>query len=595
MLRTRRGLTSLVCFVLYVLAAIALTWPLARDFRTRMLGEASYDMRHALWVVWHTAEAFVGHAAWPRTDALYFPRGISVLLDGVGPLNSLFALPFWPLGPEAAYNGAALAGVALSGWCMFLLARHVIGDVRAAFAAGLLFMAWPIHLSGLHGHLEKLFTGFLPLSVLAALIAFDPQRSRWWLCAPGLALLGALLQNANQFVFAMLAVTLVGLIQLARTSPADRRAVVLRATIAGAVAVLVCTPMIALLLAQVRDPLLVVSLGDYAFYYSPDLWHLLLPSPHQAIGGWLFPGREPVGDLVWMTSLAQMRPTAQWYGSGVETAVTIPVTALLLIVAAWRHASTEARWWLLFAAVFTVLCLGPWLRVAGMGREQLGIPLPGVVLRRIPGLDTMRTPGRYMMMASVGFALAAGLGVRALNARWPRRATLVTSAVVVVALVECRPRLWPQSVLPPTPAFYRQLASDTERYGVLDLPHGLLGWNRRSSAYMYFQLTHRKPIGWSYLSRDYRHYPIDGLDAIWSGDTAQASVARARLKTLGYRYVVWHKHGDELFADMRAEASAGRPRGPAAPALSDPFLRAAFHADRPIVDDDQVTVYLVAP
>jgi hypothetical protein len=151
-------------------------------------------------------------------------------------------------------------------------------------------------------------------------------------------------------------------------------------------------------------------------------------------------------------------------------------------------------------------------------------------------------------------------------------------------------------VLPRVPAFYRQLTSDPERYGVLDLPHGWLGESSRASAYHSYQLVHRKPIAWASLSREYTRYPNDGLDAIWTGDPAGALAARARLRELGYRYVVWHKHAAELFAVGRvSEGAAERPRGPAVPAFSDTFVRTAFHHDRPVVDDDLVTVFRVGP
>ncbi len=48
-----------------------------------------------------------------------------MLTDGVGVINGFFALPFWHWGAEAAYNGTILVGLALSGYCMFLLAREL--------------------------------------------------------------------------------------------------------------------------------------------------------------------------------------------------------------------------------------------------------------------------------------------------------------------------------------------------------------------------------------------------------------------------------------------------------------------------------------
>ena len=71
---------------------------------------------------------------------------------------------------------------------------------------------------------------------------------------------------------------------------------------------------------------------------------------------------------------------------------------------------------------------------------------------------------------------------------------------------------------------------------------------------------------------------------------------RARLAALGYRYVVWHKHHAELFANRRPEAvGEGRLRQPASDARTSAFLVHAFAGEQPIADDDLVTVFRLDP
>jgi len=165
---TRLAIRAAVPFA-YLALAIAASWPLARDFATYTVGDVHYDERHAIWMLWYTAQALAGRVSWPDTTHLLWPHGISVLVDGVGPLNGLLALPFWPWGAAAAFNGTALAGIALSGWCLYALAR-AIGLARGpAFVAGALFLLWPMHLISITGHLEKLFLGMLPLIFMPGL------------------------------------------------------------------------------------------------------------------------------------------------------------------------------------------------------------------------------------------------------------------------------------------------------------------------------------------------------------------------------------------------------------------------------------------
>ena len=116
----------------YTVLSIAATWPLARNFDSRLIGDAHQDQMHSVWILWHTNEWLHGREALFSTDLLYHLEGISILTDGVGVISGFFSLPFWHWGPSAAYNGTMLVGLVLSGYCMFLLAgasgsaRHLL-------------------------------------------------------------------------------------------------------------------------------------------------------------------------------------------------------------------------------------------------------------------------------------------------------------------------------------------------------------------------------------------------------------------------------------------------------------------------------------
>lgn len=598
-----------ITFVLYGLVALAATWPLARDFSTWLLGDIPYDQRHTIWILWHTKEALLGRQPWFTANLLYHPHGISTLVDGVGPVSGLLALPFWYLPSSlssnsavAAYNGATWLGFTLSGVCMYALARFGVRmDRFPAFFAGLLFMMWPSHVVSLYGHLEKAFVGLLPLTILAAILAYDPARARGWLIAPGITLLAVLLHNANQFTFALLAIVLLAIIVLARAGLAGSS--LTRVVIAGLLAIVITGPLVLALARVTSDPNMAVKLGDRTKFYSPDLLHLIVPSIHQAIGGRaIYPAYDvTIGDLTRPSRIAALTARENWYGSGIETAVTVPIAAIVLMFFARMRTRdpssatvTRAGVWLLLGAVFAILALGPTLLVAG--REMM--PMPYALLAKLPGFDVMRTPGRFIMIASVGFSLAAAFGLASLLARAPngRRAAAIAAAITLAVLAECWPRVWMQHVPPPVPAFYTQLAAAadgaTDRFAVLDLPAGR--WSAdNGSAYMYYQLTHGRPIAWGYLSRQFVKYPIDGLMGILDQANAPDALAtRQRLSQLGYRYVIWHKRAKGLFGTRRPNTS-DRYELPPAEAQSYLFLRKAFADDRPLIDDDLVTVYRV--
>jgi len=573
-----------IAFAAYLLLALAVSWPLARDFTSRLIGEIAFDQRNTLWIFWHVEQALVGREPWFSTNLLYYPHGVSTLINAVGPLSGIFALPFSPWGPIAAYNGAMLVGLAASGWCMYLLARHGAAlPFSASLFAGAVFLIWPIHLSGLYGHIEKVFTGLLPLSLLAGLRAYDPERARAWLAAPAAVLLIALLHHGNQFLFAMIGLVLLAGSELAARRRAAWRPVAARVLAAGALALVVTAPLTIAMAIAARDPSFFVTVSDYSAYYSPDLLQLAAPSIHQAALGPLFyPAYQDVmADFTRRSVLASLTARDGWYGSGVETAVTIPLSCLALAATAAIGRRREAGRYLLLAGVFTLLALGPTLRVAGSAVAML----PYAWLMRAPGFEVMRTPGRFMMMASVGFALAAAAGLAPLIGRPRRRWAAI--AVTLLVLVECWPRPWPQQTPLPVPAFYERIAQESDAYAVLDLPPAYQSGSL-ASAYQYYQLTHRKPIAWGYLSRPFLTYPVPGLVGILDPRAPDPIGTRARLAELGYRYVVWHKRHAELF-----ESHESRDNQPSIETRTNAFLAEAFAGEQPIADDELVTVYRI--
>ena len=185
---------------------LAASWPLARDFATYTVGDVHYDERHAIWVLWYTAQALAGRVSWPDTTHLPWAarhlgagrRRRAAQRRARAPVLAVGRRPR----PSTASRWPASR---LTGWCLYALARGVGLGRGPAFLAGALYLLWPIHLIALTGHLEKLFVGMLPLTLPGR-----PARRRSRpATAPGCwrrasALLGALLQNGNQFVFAAL-------------------------------------------------------------------------------------------------------------------------------------------------------------------------------------------------------------------------------------------------------------------------------------------------------------------------------------------------------------------------------------------------------
>jgi hypothetical protein len=582
----------------YLALTLGVTWPLLPNFTTALTGVG--DTRHHLWMLWHTKEALAGREQLFHTSLLYYPHGTTLLTSAIGPFSGLLALPFWRLGPEAAYNGALVVGFWASACCMYALARGLGFGRDVAFFAGILFVMAPIHLAGgMYGHLSKVFAGGMPLFLLGLHRSLGSTRTRWWVIFTALAVLITMLQSPEQAVYCAFAMGFFGAAALVMARRGQRLAVIGRCALVAIAIVILTGPLVKRLHHASLDP---AAPGDRALestLYQPDLVQFFVPP--------LF-GRF-LGDR--FADLQSPFIKAQH-----ETAVFVSWTGLALCLLALLSSKREARLWLAFTAVCALFALGPYLVVWGESRftrYSLPIALPYAVLASLPGTNAVRSPGRFMLLGAAGVAATASFGLTWLIAKAPSwtRGSIVLGATALV-LVEFWTVPWPQETLRPVPAFYRSIANDPGTYGVFDLPIRPLRpleypslYDTYSSLYQVDQMTHRKAIASGYIDRAFLIHPVFPYLVSDSVDDAQESTdllvdgkptnryanSQYMLARKGYRYVVFHKPE----VNNHRPDSWGYEPGAWGETAARAFLKGAFREQRPLVDDEQVTVYEVDP
>jgi hypothetical protein len=560
-------LRELAMAAIFAMLSLAISWPLARDFTTALTGSGLDAMSH-LWGVWHAAQALLGREPFFSTSLLYYPAGTSLLLHSAGPVAGALAFPFWPLGPIAAYNGGLVAGLTLTGYAMYLLARDLGCSRAASFCAGVILLSAPEHLVGLRGHLEKVFLGLMPLAFLALRRAHDPRQSIGWSAAFGVVSLLLLLHSPFQFVQVALSAPLITVAALAVAQ--ERRQIWLRAGAAALAAAIIAGPLVAAIAHAANDPAMAIDRSMESVGHQPDLVQFVLPPTFSRVfGEW---------SAATLTASA-VRPE-------VETEAAIPLAALALGAVALVHARRAAGAWIAIGVFGILLSIGPSLRIAGVDTTM---PMPYAWIAALPGLDFLRTPARFMQVAFVGIAAAAGVGFGTLT-RDGRRWVTVTAIVLLALLVEVWPRPWPTVMLPRVPALYAALAHEDESYGVLDLPiRPLPEWSPidYSARYQVLQMTHGKGIAGGFISRTYRRHPVAPCifepsrvlpDIRVDGVPSQCEPAAIyQLASRGYRYVVWHLPATGTRDDRRA-SFAGQD--------SEAFVAAAFGGRAADVSDE---------
>lgn len=515
----------------YAAITAAVMWPAIAHFRTRPL-VAGADGAMFTWLWWLMPRS-IGEGRNPfRTDLIFHPFGADLELTTTSPLVNALTFPVqaaW--GTTAQVNTVQLASTFLAGLATYFLVLHVGRHRGAAFVAGIAFTLLPRRFVHVDGQLNLVETAIIPFGLLLLLRFLEvPARGR--AVALGVTCGAAFLIDPQLTV--LLGMGMLALAWTHRRALAEQlRRLLLAAGVAVVVAAPLLVPMaVALARGGVGDPDPARSTLRYAA--SPLSWVV------------------PPLERLWIGHLGTLPElTPNWEG------VAYPgLLVLVLAVAGVELPQRERRrGWVGIALVGFVLSLGPYPFV---GDTVVKIPLPFFLLQAIPGLDTMRVPGRYAFLGALGLVVLAGLALSDLARRHPRRGAALVAAVGLFTVAEMLPRSFTTSPGEAPPA-YQALADDSGEGALLEIP---LKWSTTQQhfgfkgqdqdfLFLIYQMTHERPVVSGAVSR----YPSDDLDRLLSvplyrqvlaladqpGFRDRASFDAADLRELGIGYVAYHR------------------------------------------------------
>lgn len=471
------GRFLLVASALGLVAALALTHPLALDMSASVLDDNTHDPFQFMWNIWWVRASLVDGLGPPFfTRYLYYPEGIPLLFHTYSFSLGLLSIPLQlalPGGVVSAHNVLVVAAPLLCLVATALLARAVTGDAWAALVASVAVVVNPIAV------------WFLPIIYLSCvwLVAF--LFWAWWRMQerrrPGLVavaiVLVAMLVFASQ-EYGMIALGLLLLDTAARLVAARRLGLAplwARGTIAFWVG---CAVGLGALAA--------VALSEPAS--EPPIAQLLVGSGYLA-GFVTPPWLSPPPGLFW---------TVLYLG-------TAPL--LLLPVAAW-FGGRRATFWLLALAVTLAMALGPYLHLHHP-LPDMKMPPPGwrpsgprgpysLAMALFPLLRFFRAPYRWVAIGQILLTVLAAIGVAGLRARvrpGARAAVTAVAFALIAGLGALDVRGLRAAIVPATlPSAYDAIRADAEPSAILELPSGpeLDRFGFWSSYYMFWQTFHRK-------------------------------------------------------------------------------------------------------
>jgi len=350
------------------------------------LVEGDSDVYDGVWHFWWTDYSLKNNLD-PRTcTVIDSPDGVSMAYQHIGWVDT-FAASVLGIPPVTAYTLSLYFATMLTALFAYLLAKSwgacLTGSVFTALA-----IAWmPSRMAHLMQHYQLANIWYL-IAALWLCREFLNRDRNWKVLVPFLfAASLAVLQSPYQGVlvgFGLLATAYIGRFPVRKT------------IILISVYIISLVPfMIMLFTAPGRLGELSMNWRE-AIYWAAEPQSFILPSPFGITG--LITGIP--AKMSWMSNSYE----------GIVTAgliVLIPFIIFVIKKRRWRFASV--------ATVLYILCLGPELRVFG---RTTGIPLPFRLLQFIPGLNGIRAPSRFVLLAGIIIAVGAGIYISKLSRKW---------------------------------------------------------------------------------------------------------------------------------------------------------------------------------
>jgi F5/8 type C domain len=539
----RRISPSVLAGAFYLLVSAAITWPLVLNLGSNVANDLGDSLLNMSIMAWNARTLPLTEHWWsmPQFYPAYGATAFSEHLLGLSPITTPILLA--TRNPVLAYNAAlflsfpltALAGHAL-GWS--ITKRH-----DAALITGLAFGFAPYRTAQL-SHIQVLSSYWMPLSLVGLVRYFgDDRRARWLVLFAGAWMMQALTCGYYFFYLSVLIGLWLLWFVVGRRPWSD----LARVIGVWAVAVVLMTPIlygywrIQRMYGMRRWPNEIAA-------FSADVASVFKAPPALHIWGWLdaidrpeselFPGLTILvlivaGAVVGWKSFAAGRrrlravpvlvaaamvfllvaPTPILFGAwkleigGVQLlSVGTPhkplsVAFALLLAAAALSPTARALWVRRSPFAFYLLAVfAMWLLALGPAPTLMGQPIlykaPYTWLMSVPGVEGVRVPARFWMLAVLCLAAAGTLALVRLGLNWPHLRRTFT----IVACVGILADGWPTPITLPEPPDRRP--NRTAAHARLDLPltvpHDLKA--------LYWGIFHERPLVNGYSGHFAPHY-----------------------------------------------------------------------------------------
>lgn len=529
---------------LYVVLTIALTWPLILRPGSMVPSDLGDPLLNT-WIMSWNAHALPLTARWWNGPQFFPVEGSTAFTEHLLGL-SVITTPIILLTGNAllAYNIAFLASFVLCALAAYALTYSIARRHDAALVAGLAFGFAPYRMSQL-GHVQVLSAYWMPLALAGLHRYLATRRTRWLVLFAGGWLMQGL--SCGYYLFFLSVLVALWLLWFGATREHWRSVGrVLAASIAAAVLV---SPVL-YGYWNIQHAYGMRRWPDEIISFSADVASVL-KAPHNLLfWGWLdavdhpesslFPGLTPIVLIVMGLALGWRATVREQTGRMRSPRVLVAISLIFFAVAAspglfgpWQieiagvrllsvgtahkplsvailflvaagalHPSIRGAWRRRSPLAFYTLAAGVmWLFSLGPAPTLMDRPVmykaPYAWLMALPGADGIRVPARFWMLAALCLAVAAGLALRQISAKWPRLTRALPALACAGLIVDAFPTstVELQGAPAPRPSHVRGVAR-------LELPVN----HEHDPIVLYRAIEHGRPVVNGYSGYFAPHY-----------------------------------------------------------------------------------------
>ena len=468
----------LLVLFLYAILTLINTYPLITDF-SAILGPPE-DNQVFVWNLWWFRFAVCELNSWPfHTGYLFYPEGANLYFHTFSPLNCLPAVPLQRIiGLVPTYNLIMLLTFVLTAYGGYLLCRHLGFGAAASFIGGQVISFNPFRLAHAGHHLNICSTYLLPFLLLYALKAIESKKARDLIVAGILLGLNSYL-DFYMFFFGFVVLTGLIFFRLPGGKSAvwpQRKRIVLIMLIGIALA----APLIVPAFKEAKS-------ANFRRWtespeYAADLTGFIIPHSYH----WL---KGVVADL-----------NAKMTGNAWESAVFLGFIALPLgLWSAIKLKIKYKKYFIYLALTGLVLSLGDCPLI--LGKPIDFIKLPGYLFDFIPGLDAIRSPGRFIFLTYLAMGVLIAAGAEMIIGMAKAKAASVARLAPVLFGLLLFFDFWSipfELTRIPIPEFYYGLRHEKGDYSIVNIPFATITSIER---HMFYQTIHQKPLSSGFLAR----------------------------------------------------------------------------------------------